>query len=143
MNIKSGGNSPAAYTARSGSRPAGTAELSPPVAEADFADLLDVEQHALADALRLDKLAALFKEGDALGQLQYPMSRSALSALLLARDVVRSGINRRVEQPRVDLAGDGVDAADALDLVPEQLNAHRGTVPYLEENLHHVAAHAG
>ena len=55
---------------------------------------------------------------------------------------MRSGINRRVEQPRVDLAGDGVDAADALDLVPEQLNAHRGAVLVGGENLHHVAAHA-
>ena len=85
-----------------------------PVAEADLADLLDVEQHALADALRLDKLAALFKEGDALGQLVLDVAQR-LVALLLARDVVRSGINRRVEQPRVDLAGDGVDAADALE----------------------------
>ena len=94
------------------------------VAEADLLHHLEVVLRAHAQALGLEQLALLLEPGQALLQLHLDVDDGALHALL-AGGVVRGREDREVVDLAQVLAGDEVDAADALDVVAEELDAHR------------------
>ena len=98
----------------------------------------DVIVHALADALRLEQLAVVGEEFHALVALLADLADRA-GHLLLRRDIVARGPG---DEPPDDLAGDGVDLADAVDLVAEEFYADRARRPVGGPKLNRVAPDA-
>ena len=101
----------------------------------------DVIVHALADALRLEQLAVVGEEFHALVALLADLADRARH-LLLRRDIVARGPDRNGDEPPDDLAGDGVDLADAVDLVAEVFHADRARRPVGGPKLNRVASDA-
>ena len=93
-------------------------------AEPDLPHHLEVVLGAHAQALRLEQLALLLEPGQALLQLNLDIGDGALHAVF-TRGVVGRGEDREVVDLAQVLAGDDVDAADALDVVAEELDPYR------------------
>ena len=98
---------------------------------------LDVVHGALLDALGLDELALPLKEGHPLLQLPIDLLDSGVH-LLLGGDIVGGRPDGDVVQPPDGGAGDHVDLTDAVDLVPEKLDAQGGVLPVGGPDLHCV-----
>ena len=105
----------------------------------DLAQHLEVVGGAHAQPLRLEQLALALELGEPLGELGLDAGDRLLQPLLVG-GVVRRGEQRERVELLDDLAGERVDRAHALDLVAEELDAHR---PLLvgREHLDRVAAH--
>ena len=96
---------------------------------------------ALADALRLKKLALLLERFHTRVALGADLADGALH-LLVRRDVVRRGIDRHVAERADGRAGDDIDVRDAVDLVAEKLHAHGMIRGVGRKNVDRVAADA-
>ena len=112
-----------------------------PRAEADLADHLQVEARALLQALGLEQLLLAAQPGQPLRELGLDRGERALD-LLLGDDVVAAGPDRDRLERAGDRAGQRVDPRDALDLVAEELDAHRRVALVGGEDLDDVAADA-
>ncbi len=110
-------------------------------AVAQLAHHLDVVARALVDTLRLHRLAVVGKLFFALRQLDLDLADGALH-LVLRRDIVRRGIDGDMLQRARDHARDGIELRNAVDLVPEKLDAHRLVAVVGGVKLHRVAADA-
>ena len=110
-------------------------------AKADLLQHLDVIPRALCDALRLDQLAVFLEVSDARVELLLQIADRGLQ-LVLGRDIVARRKDRGVPQLAQRDAGQRVDAADAVDLVAEELDAHHVLVRIDRPDLDRVPAHA-
>ena len=95
---------------------------------------------ALADALRLHQLLIFLEIRLPLVQIVSDLRDGALQ-LIPRRDIVRRRPDGTVGQNARGRAGDGVDLADAVDLIPEKLHADGFARPVGGIDLHRVAAH--
>ena len=93
------------------------------------------------DALCLHRLSVVGEELLPHLQLAFDLLDGALH-LVLRRHIVRRGIDDRVLQGLRHHAGHGLKLADGVDLVAEELHAHRAVAPVGRVNVHRVAAHA-
>ena len=97
------------------------------VAEPDFLHHLEVVLGAHPQALGLEQLPLTLELRQTLLQLGLD-PRDGDPHPLLARHVVRGGEDDELLQRRDGFAGERIDDLDALDLVSEQLDAHRRLV---------------
>ena len=111
-----------------------------PGARPDLAEHLQVEGGAHAQALGLEELALPLEPGDPLLHLLLDGADRALHALL-PRDVVRGGEEVGAVDLVDDIAGEGVQHGQGVDLVPEHLDAD-GELLVHGDDLDGVAAHA-
>ena len=102
---------------------------------------LNVIVHALTDALRLEQLTVVGEEFHALVALLADLTDRA-GHLLLRRDIVARGPDRNGDEPPDDLAGDGVDLADAINFISEILHTDRARRPVGGPKLDRVATDA-
>ena len=91
----------------------------------------------LADALGLHQLAVLNKPGLPLIQLLLDLHQSPVH-LVLGGDVVAGGVDHHMADDLGGQAGDGVDVADAVDLVAEELHPDGGILPVGGVDLHGI-----
>ncbi len=110
-------------------------------AEAHLLHHLEVVEGPLLEPLLLDEFDLVVEDIEPLAKL-LPDARDGLAHLLLRRDVVRSGVDAVALERPLGLAAQGVDLADGLDDVAEELDAHGGVLLVGGEHLDHVAAHA-
>ena len=110
-------------------------------AKTDFLQHFNVIPRALADALRFNQLAVLLKILDALFELVLKVADGGLQ-FTLGGDIVARRKDRRVPQFAQYHTGQGVDTADAVDLVAEKFDAHHVLIRVNRPNLHRVPAHA-
>ena len=110
-------------------------------AVAKLAQHLDVVARALADALRLHRLALGEKLRLALVKLTVDLHDGALQFVLRC-NVMRGRIDGDVLKRARHLTVDGVEFADPVDLVAEELDAHGLVAVVRRVELHRVAAHA-
>jgi hypothetical protein len=103
-------------------------------------DHLEVEEGALLEALRLEQAVAAAQIVEALGQLGADLGDRP-QHLLLGGDVEAGGEHHHLVELVQALAPQGIDEAQALDLVPEELDAEGPLFFVGGEHLHHVAAH--
>src|SRR5438093_6778988 len=92
-------------------------------AVAELAEHLEVERRALAKARALERAALGLELADADLHLGPDVADRGLE-LVLRRDVVRGGIDRRLLALREELAGQRIQLRDPLDHVAEQLDAN-------------------
>jgi hypothetical protein len=104
-------------------------------------DHLDVVARALLQALRLEKLVIRLELGDPLLELDLDRIDGAQHDVA-GSHVVRLRKDRHPRHLRGHGAGKGVEEADVLDLLVEQLDAHRLRLRLRREDVDHVAAHA-
>ncbi len=112
-----------------------------PGAVAELRDHLEVEQRALLEALGLEQLVRGAEVSEARAQLHLDLVHG-LQQALARRHVVR---RRKHGQPRhlaQHLAGQRVEERERLDLLVEELHAHRIAFRLRREDVHDVAAHA-
>ena len=110
-------------------------------AVAELGDHLEVEQRALLEPLRLDQLVrgAQFREPpaqlhlDLVDRAQQPLAR---------RHVVRRREHREPRHLAQHLAGQRIEERERLDLLVEELDAHRLALRLRREDVDDVAAHA-
>ena len=102
---------------------------------------LEVVARALLDALGLDELALRLELLDLLLHLHLDVLHRDLEVFVL-RDVVRGREDHRMRALAVDLPRHDVELDDAVDLVAEELDAHRAVVVAGREDLDDIAAHA-
>ena len=93
------------------------------VAAAELGQHLQVVLGAHAQALGLEQLARPLQLAQALAELDLDRGDGVASALV-AGDVVRGGKDDQLVEVAEQLAGQDVEAADALDLIAEELDAH-------------------
>ena len=98
---------------------------------------LHVVHGALLDALGLDELVLALEKGHPLLQLLIDLLNGRVH-LVLGGDIVGGGPDGDVGQPPDGGAGDHVDLADAVDLVPEELHPDGGVLPIGGPHLHRV-----
>ena len=110
-------------------------------AEADLRQHLQIVLRPLPDALRFEQLIVLLEEFDALPHLRLDVLHRA-GHFLLRRDVMRGGIDGDVAENAFRHSGDGVDLADAVDLIAEKLHADGAAHPVGRVNFHRIAADA-
>ena len=110
-------------------------------AVAQLAHHLDVVPRPLVDALRLHRLSVVGEELLPHLQLALDLLDGALH-LVLRRHIVRRGIDGDVLERARHLTVDGVEFADPVDLVAEELDAHGLVAVVRRVELHRVAAHA-
>ncbi len=96
-----------------------------PRREPQLLEQLDVVLGSLPQAMRLEQLAALLEERDALVELVLDLGDRPLDRLLLG-DVVRGRPHGHVVDLVEHLAGQRVEVLDRLDLVAEQGDPVRG-----------------
>jgi hypothetical protein len=111
------------------------------VAEAHLLEHLQVVERALLEALALEQLALPLQLRQALAQL-LPDRVHGPMALVLGGDVVGAGVDAVVVELAQDLATQGLDLANGLDLVAPVLDAHGPVFLVGGEDLDHVAADA-
>ena len=106
-------------------------------AEAQLVHHLDVVHGPLADALGLEQLAVVLEP---LLPVQHflPDLPGGPLHLFLCGDVVAGGIDGAVAHLPLRGAGDHVELADPVDLVPEELDADGPAGPSRREHLHRV-----
>ena len=109
-------------------------------AVAEFPQHLDVVACALADTLRLHRLALGEKLRLALVELFIDLHDGALQ-LILRCDVMRGGIDGDVLERARHLTVDGGKFADPIDLVAEEFDADGLVAVVGGVELHRVAAH--
>ena len=108
---------------------------------AELPDHLEIEARALLQALRFDELVGVLEHLQPMGQFvanliedrEYPFPR---------RHVVGLREDGITGQPVEDLSGQRVERTDVVDLVVEQLDAHRLLLGLGREDVDDVAAHA-
>ena len=110
-------------------------------AVAQLLDHLDIKIRALRDALGLERLIVLLEELHPLVALAADFLHGARHFLRRCHVVAR-GVDGRVAERVYRSAREGVDLADALDLVAEVFHADGLIAPVGREDLHRVAAHA-
>ncbi len=110
------------------------------VAEAELLHHLEVVLGAHAQALRLEQLALGLEPGQALLQLGLDAGDGRLHALF-AGHVVGGREHDELVEGGHQLAGEGIDLGDGLDLVAEELDAH-GVLVVGRVDLDGVAADA-
>ena len=110
-------------------------------AVAELRDHLEVEQRALLEALRLEQLVRGAKLGQARAKLHLDLV-DGLQQPLARRHVVRGREHREARHLAQHLAGQRVEEGERLDLLVEELHAHRVAFRLRREDVHHVAAHA-
>ena len=98
---------------------------------------LHVVHGALLQPLGLHQLALSLEEGHPLLQFLVDLLDSGVH-LLLGGDIVGGRPDGDVVQPADGGAGDHVDLADAVDLVPEKLHPQGGVLPIGGPDLHRV-----
>ena len=108
-----------------------------PGAVAQLLHHLHVVHGALLDALGLDELVVGLEKSHPLLQLPVDLLNGGVH-FFLGRDVVRGGPDGDVLQTADGRAGDHVDLADAVDLVPEELHPDGGVLPVGGKDLHRV-----
>ena len=109
-------------------------------AAADLAQHLEVVARAHAQPLRLEQLALPLELGEPLRELGLD-ALDGFGEPFLVGDVVRRREQRQTLELLDELAGERVDAEDALDLVAEELDADR-VLLVRGEDLDRVAADA-
>ena len=107
-------------------------------AEAGLPHHLNVKIGPLGDALGLQEHVLALEVFDALAQLLLDVVAGGVD-LLLGDDVVGGRVDHDMLQLAVDPAGQLVDLADAVDLVPEPLDAEDKVTPLGGEDLNGVA----
>ena len=110
------------------------------VAVAQLQHHLDVVEGALLQALGLHQAVMLAQPLEALDQLRLDGIDGAEDGLP-GRDVVGLGVDRHPRHLAPHLAGQGVEEADGVDLVIEELDAHRLLVGVRRVDIDDVAAH--
>ena len=99
---------------------------------------LHVVLRPLADALGLHQLALVLKDLHLV--LQFPLDlHDGLFHLVPGGDIVAGGVDGDVVQPALRDAGDGVELADAVDLIPEELHPDGLVLVVGGPDLHGVA----
>ena len=102
---------------------------------------LDVEDGALFETLALEQLALGLQLREPFLQLDLDL-RDRLRERGPRRDVVAVGVDRDAFHLGRDLAGQRVEFADAVDLVPEQGDAPGAVIEVGWPDVHALAAHA-
>ena len=110
------------------------------VAVARLAQHLEVEHRALVEPLRLEELPLRLQSGLHLHELRLDRLHRVGEAGL-GGHVVARGVDRHLGEPPRRLAGERVEGADPLHLVPEQLDADPALLVG-GHDLDHVPAHA-
>ncbi|CCX41509.1 unknown [Clostridium sp. CAG:1024] len=110
-------------------------------AKADLTHHFQIVFRALRKPLRLDELAVAGQLLDAERTVPFNLLHGG-HELFVARRVVRSGEDRDVRAVAENFARDRRHLADAVHLVPEELDPQRLVRPVRGENVQHVAAHA-
>ena len=112
-----------------------------PLQKADLLHHLEIEARALLDPLRLDQLAVLVEEFQPLAQLDLDRLDRAQHGVA-RRHVMRRRIDGETRNLLPHAAGERIEQLHRLDLVVEQLHAHRHFGVLGRENVDRVAAHA-
>ena len=107
---------------------------------ADLVHHLQVEQRALLQALGLEELAGGVELGQARAQLVADLIHRLVHPLL-RRHVVRRGIDREARHLAQHLAGQGIEQAQAVDALVEELDPHRLALRFGREDIDDIAAH--
>ncbi len=111
------------------------------VAEAHLLHHLEVELGAHLDALGLDELAGTLELHHTLVEFLADGAHGRVQ-LVVGRDELLRGIEREVREAGGDVAGEGIELADAVDLIAEELDADGAVVHLRGMDLDGVAAHA-
>ena len=111
-----------------------------PLAVADLGHHLQVEPGALLQTLRLDELVRRAKRREVLDQL-FLDGFDGFEDPLARRDVVALGIDREPGHAAHHLPGQGIEMAQALDLVVEELDAYRVLLRLRRIHVDDFAAH--
>ena len=112
-----------------------------PLAVADLGHHLDVEPGPLLQALRLDETVRGPEHREAIDQL-FPDRLDGLHNPFARGDIVALGIHRQARHAAHDLSGQRVEPAQVLDLVVEELDAHRILLGLCRIHVDDLAANA-
>ncbi len=96
-----------------------------PAARPDLGEHLEVVLGPHAEPLGLEQLALALELAQALAELRLDRGDGAAHRLV-AGDVVRRREDDKLVELAEELPGERVEAGDPLDLVPEELDPHRG-----------------
>jgi hypothetical protein len=110
-------------------------------AGADLLQQLEVVAAPLLEALRLDELARVPELAEAVLELLGDRDEGLLEHVLRSH-VVTLRVDVDLVQLAQDLAREGVDLADLVDLVAEELDAERAVLLVRRDDVEHVAARA-
>ena len=108
------------------------------VAVADLPQHFDVVARALLQTLGLQQPVVGLEVGQTVAQVVFDLGDAALQ-LVLADGVVAGGEEDDVGHVPQHPPGDDLDLGDALDLVAEELHAHRLLLAGGGDDLHHIA----
>ncbi len=111
-----------------------------PLAETELLHHFEIETSALLQPLRFEQLAGAIELLQALDQFQLDRL-DRIQHHLARRHIVGLGEDIELVQAFAQLAGQGIELADALDLVVEQLDPDRLGLGIAGKDVDHLAAH--